>query len=100
MPLLHTALQEGFSGDEVTLRLDGREIFHQAGVKTRTQIGLAATHELQVSPGDIVLEVSLPHRNLDTRIPLHVTHDTYVGVSITPDRSIRHVVRQEPFGYV
>jgi hypothetical protein len=100
MPLLHTALQEGFSGDEVVLRLDGREVFHRSGVKTRTQLGLAATHEASVPSGAVSVEVSLPARNLHLRLPLQITEDTYLGVSITPEGEIQHVVTHEPFGYV
>ncbi|MGH7945829.1 MAG: hypothetical protein ACREH8_19205 [Opitutaceae bacterium] len=100
MPLLHTALQEGFSGEEVVVRVGGREVLHQSGVKTRTQIGLAATHEVQVPPGPVSIQISLPGRTLDLTVPLQVTKDTYLGVSVSPEGKIRHTVTHEPFGYV
>lgn len=100
MPLLHTALQEGFSGDEVVLRVDGREVFHQSGVKTRTQIGLATTHEMQVPPGPVAVNLSIPNRNLELTLPLQLTHDTYLGVSVSPAGKLQHTVTHEPFGYV
>ena len=98
--MLHTALQEGFTGDEVILRIDGREVFHKTGVKTRLQIGLAATHEVQVTQGPVSLEVELPGRRLTQTLPLNVSDDTYLGVSLEPVGTLRHVVSREPFGYV
>lgn len=98
--MLHTALQEGFSGDEVVVRIDGREVFHRSGVKTRTQIGRAATHEENVPAGAVAVEISLPARKLGLRLPLQLTQDTYLGVSLTPEGQIAHVLSHEPFGYV
>lgn len=100
MPLFHTALQEGFAGDEVVLRIGGREVFHQPNVKTRTQIGLAASHESQVPAGPLSVEVSLPRRNLQLTLPLQIAKDTFLGVSVSPDGKLQHVVAHEPFGYV
>jgi hypothetical protein len=100
MPLLHTALQDGFVDDEVVLRVGGREVFRQAHVKTRMQIGLAASHETRVPSGPVSVEVSLPQRKLDVTLPLQITQDTYLGVSVSPEGEIRHVVAHEPFGYV
>lgn len=100
MPLLHIALQEGFSADDVVVRFGGREVFHPTGVTTRTQIGLAATHEEQVPAGTVSVEVLLPARQAKLSQTLQVTQDTYLGVSVTPAGQIEHVVRHEPFGYV
>lgn len=100
MPLLHIALQEGFTGDEVVLRIDGREVFRKPDVKTRTQIGRAATHEEQVSNGPLSVDVSLPRRKLQLAISLQIARDTYLGVSISPEGKLQHVVAHEPFGYV
>ena len=100
MPLLHTALQEGFSGDEVVIRLGSREVFHQTGVTTRTQIGLATTHEMQVPAGPVSVDILLPARRLNLSLPLQVAQDTYVGISVSPAGQLEHVVSHEPFGYV
>jgi len=100
MPTLHTALQEGFADDEVILRIDGREVFHKTGVKTRLQIGLAATHEEPVNSGPVSVEVELPARKLTRTLPMVVTEDLFLGVSLEPVGTLRHVVSREPFGYV
>jgi len=100
MPTLHTALQEGFTGDEVILRIDGREVFHKSGVKTRLQIGLAATHEALVTPGAVTVELEFPARRLAQSVPLQVAEDTYLALSVEPNGTLRHKVSREPFGYV
>lgn len=100
MPVLHTALQDGFNGDEVIMRVAGREVFRQPAVRTRTQIGLAATQDIAVDSGSVAIEVALPQRHIAQNLSLQVTKDTYLGLSVLPDGSLRHVVSDEPFGYV
>ena len=100
MPLLHIALQEGFNGDDVVLEVGGREVFRQSGVKTRTQIGLAASHELQVPNGATEVRISLPKRSLNATVSVDVTEDIYLGFSVSPEGKLQHVVSKEPFGYV
>lgn len=100
MPRLHTAFQDGFDDDRVILSVGGRPVFEQPHLKTRTQIGLAATHETEIPLGPVVVDLSLPERHLSTTVPLDVTHDTYLGFSVTPSGQIEHIVAHEPFGYM
>lgn len=100
MPRLHTAFQDGFDDDRVILRVAGSTVFDQSHLKTRTQIGLAATHEAEIPLGPVVVDLSLPGRHLSTTVPLNVTHDTYLGFSVTPSGQLEHVVAHEPFGYL
>jgi hypothetical protein len=100
MPSLHIALQEGFSNDDVALRVAGREVFRQSKVNTRTQIGLAARHDANVPIGPLSVEISIPTRQLDLAVPLQIRQDTYLGISVTPEGQIRHIVSHEPFGYL
>ncbi|WP_336211358.1 hypothetical protein [Nonomuraea sp. LPB2021202275-12-8] len=60
MPSLTIALQEGFSGERVTVLLDGEVVFDQAGVRTRTQIGSAHTFTVEVAPGAHRIQVRAP----------------------------------------
>ncbi|NRQ32846.1 hypothetical protein HII36_13490 [Nonomuraea sp. NN258] len=57
MPSLTIALEEGFSGERVTILLDGEVVFDQDGVRTRTQIGMAHTFTVETSPGEHRIEV-------------------------------------------
>jgi hypothetical protein len=98
MPLLHVALQEGFTGEPVVISVNGREIFHKTAVTTRTQIGLADSVEQTVPAGDAIIEVSAGGAR--ARIPAPLTTDLYVGVSLTPDKQIVHRSSTQAFGYV
>jgi len=99
MPRLHIALEEGFVGDAVLLRIDGRKIFEQPAAKTRTQIGLAATHEEQLPSGAHTIEVVLPQRHLSRSIPVSLDSDMYVGISVGSDGFQEPRIANKPFGY-
>jgi len=60
MKLLHIAFQEGFADDTVVIRVNGKEVFRKASVKTRTQIGYAGSFEVNVQEGSVNVEVTLP----------------------------------------
>jgi hypothetical protein len=101
MPLIHVAFQEGFQNDTVVVQLDGAEVYRRAGLKTRMQIGLAETFELDAAPGPTELRIEVLTQNADVRIPIEVpaVGDLYVGVSVTPDGVVSHKVTNQPFRY-
>lgn len=99
MPLLHVALQEGFSNDTVEVTVNGAAIFSKSGVSTRTQIGFADSAETEVGLGTVDLLVSLPQKSLSKSIALLVSEPTYVGVSVEA-HGIAFNVAMEPFGYL
>jgi len=99
MALLHIALQEGFSGDTVVVRVNGEEVFRKKDVKTRLQIGLADSVELNIAEGPTQVEVLLPAKKLSESVELDVSTPTYVGVSIV-DGKITVRISDVPFGYL
>lgn len=99
MPTLHIALQEGFSGDEVALRINGREIFHKTGVRTRTQIGFADSAEIEAPPGAVEVEIALPARNAVKQVRLQLTAPCFLGVSVGEDNTINTSCSERPFQY-
>ena len=99
MATLHVALQDGFSNDTVSIKVNGREVFRRAGVSTRTQIGLAAAHEMSVDEGPVTVEVDLPARRLSSATTIAVTGDVSLGVSV--DRqNLKFVQSSQLFGYL
>ena len=62
--LIHLALQDGFEGDEIVLRVDGSEAYRGEDVTTRTQISHAADMQLEVPDRPFTLEVDVPTRGL------------------------------------
>jgi hypothetical protein len=100
MPLIHVALQEGFQDDTVIALLDGAEVFRKENLKTRMQIGKAASFDLPDISGPHELRIDVINRNTHVNIPVTVARtNQYVGISITEDGRITHTISDEPFRY-
>lgn len=106
--LLHIALQEGFANDSVVVRVNGAEAYRKAGVKTRMQIGLADSVDVDVPAhgSDIdaqstmaKVEVEIPKRRLKTTLAVNLAETTHIGISINAGKIVARLSR-EPFGYV
>ncbi|MBD2022194.1 hypothetical protein H6F43_18600 [Leptolyngbya sp. FACHB-36] len=100
MALLHIALQEGFVKDSVIIRADQQEVFQQQTVTTRTQIGLAEWVEINLPEGQTTLEIAVPSKGITQTIPLQLSGNVYLGLSITPDSRLEHQLSKEAFGYL
>ena len=99
MPVIRIALQEGFSNDDVAVKVAGREVLRESGVKTRMQVGLAKSLEVEVPVGSTEIAVDVPTRAASALIQVDVAANVYVGISITEDGRITHKVSKEPFRY-
>ncbi len=99
MHTLRVDLQEGFTGQEVVVRIAGRERYRES-VKTRLQTGLAALVEFSVPTGQLDLEIELAQSHEVRRIPLAIERDTYVCVSLDSRSALTHTVAHEPPGYL
>jgi hypothetical protein len=101
MPQLHIALQEGFAHDEVIVRVAGREVYRNADLSTRLQIGYADACNAAVAVGEVAVGVTLPRRRAaEQTLTVSVVDDTYLGISIAADGTLRVRVSATPFGYV
>jgi hypothetical protein len=98
MPRLHIALQDGFAGDPVSISVDGHEIYRKAGVRTRTQIGLADSVDTTHAAGSATIDIRA--RDATATITPTLTGDLYVAVSLSPDGRIVHRSAAEPFRYM
>lgn len=100
MSRIHIAFQEGFSRDEVVLRIEGREVIRKMGVTTRLQIGLALAFDLEVPDEPFEVEVGVPTRSTSAKFRLDPSGPRHVGISLTSSGEPTHVVSAEPFGYL
>ena len=98
MTTLHIALQDGFEGDTVVVKVNGKEVFNNENVKTKRQIGKAASCDVEVEQGTANVEVSLPLRKVSETIACKVSGEVYLGVSLV-EKKIEHRVSSEPFRY-
>ena len=74
-------LQDGFDGETVILQVDGNEVFQGTDVRTRYQIGLAHTVNLELTPGPHRLSVALPNRNLTATAEFDPQESGFIGIS-------------------
>ena len=98
MTAIRIALQDGFEGDTVVVKVNGKQVFKQENIKTKRQIGKAASFEVEVEGGPVNVEVLLPLKNLSETIAVKVSGEAYLGVSVVEDK-IEHRVSSEPFRY-
>jgi hypothetical protein len=97
MATLHVWLEEGFNGESVRLRLGDREFYSKEQVKTRNQIGLADTADIEVPDGTAEIRVEVPSRSATKSIPVSISGDTYLGITLTPDGKIDDRISDRPF---
>ena len=98
MAVLHIALESGFSGDEVVVAVDGKEVL-RATLSTRMQIGLAEEVHVPVEPGRHTVRVSA--RGAAADLEVDVEDELYLGASLSRSGdAIEHRVGAKPFGYL
>lgn len=78
---INVALQDGFDGDEVVLRVDGAEAYRAEQVTTRTQISHAADTQLEVPDGPFTLEIDVPTQ--DVRETLQLDPEAHPNVALS-----------------
>ena len=100
MAELHVALEEGFSGDGVTVRVAGRKAFEADALRTRMQLGLAESFTVDVPDGDVDVTLEVPHRTIVHRQQVLVAGTTYLGFSLGQGGEVEVRTSTEPFGYV
>jgi hypothetical protein len=98
MAKLGLHLQEGFSDDEIVIKINGKERMRREKVSTRRVLGLAEHVEIDVDDGPLSIEVSMPAHGLEKRVELEASDKVYVGISRAGD-DLRVITRKTPFGY-
>ena len=98
MATIRIALQDGFEDETVVISVNGKEVFNQKNVKTKRQIGKAASFDVEVEAGSSTVEISLPSKSLSESITLKVSGKAYLGVSVVNNRIV-HRISSEPFHY-
>jgi len=101
MPTLHVAFQEGFQDDEVKLFLNDVEVYKRTHLKTRMQIGLADSVDLQVPSRSAELRIVVPGRNVDLKKTITFEDHAvlFVAISMKADGALALRVSPEAFRY-
>lgn len=75
-------LQEGFMGDTIVIRQNGKEVFSCEDVTTRLQIGLADRIEIQTQENSTVVEIELPLKKLSFTKEVQTEKNIFIGVTL------------------
>jgi hypothetical protein len=89
--------QEGFDGQTVVLKIDKREVFHQA-IITSLLIGQASSLALEVDPGKVEVSVMILELALEEMRTLEVKEQLFIGLSLGPE-GLHWYESLTPFGY-
>ena len=95
MPTLHVDLQEGFTGHEVVVKVDGEERF-RGEVRSKLALAIAAHLHFDVGDGPHTIEISIPDRGIAESIEVPDAHHVGIGLG---DAGLRVRMGQKPFGY-
>ncbi|HEY2883484.1 MAG TPA: hypothetical protein VGJ15_13645 [Pirellulales bacterium] len=91
-------LQAGFHGEEVTIKLDGRQIY--TGQPTTNEIVAVAAHcrggSSFQSP---VIRIAVPRWEIDSTFRINLSNGNHVGLSISNQHKAVMIQAQQPFGY-
>lgn len=100
MTELHVALEEGFSGDDVVVRVAGEEAFKAKALRTRLQTGFAGAFTVDVAEDDVEITVEVAKRRLRYSQKVTVDGPTWLGISLGDGGAVETRISPEPFGYV
>ena len=93
-------LQEGFSNDEVTIFEKDKKIYQAENVKTRTQIGLAASFATELTGKKTTLRMVVPSRRIDEKKEIEPTENLHIAVSVTEENKLEWKLSEAPFMYM
>ncbi len=97
MPAITLDLQEGFAGETVEVRLDGREVW-RGGVRTDWSIGLARRVPVEVPAGGGTVSVTVPSQPASIDLVLKPGEAPVLGVSLIGGGLVARR-SDEPFRY-
>lgn len=92
MPVVSIALEEGFEGDAVEVRV-GEQVVVRDHVQTRTMVGYAELVDVTAPAGRCAVQVRVPGRHLRTELPISIQDDdVHVRVQAVGSRLTAEVV--------
>lgn len=98
MAMLHIALQDGFAGNPVAIRLDGREVYRKPDVRTDLRISRADGIDLEVPTAGATIEVEAGGRSAAAQVL--PTRTPYLAVNLDAEGRPALSASAEPFAYL
>lgn len=98
MPRLHIALQDGFTGEPVSIRLDGVEVYRKPRVSTDLRISRADAVDVEVLSSRATVELEVRAERATIRIDPQET--PFLAVSLDPEGHPQFRASAEPLAYL
>ena len=95
---LTIALQDGFEGEAVMVRVDGETVIDETAVRTDQRIGLAHAVDVPHADGVATLEIRVPSRDLRATAHVDARATPFVAISVL-DGEVVVTTSATPFGY-
>jgi hypothetical protein len=97
---MHIALHDGFTGQTVTIAVDGQQVYRRTGVRTDLRISRADALDVEVShAGQIRIEVTIEPGNQQASTVVDPSATPNLAVDLTAG-SIHFKASAEPFHYM
>jgi hypothetical protein len=96
---LHIALHDGFKGQTVTVTVDGRQVYHRAGVQTDLRISRADAFETETTGPQAQVEVTIEPGSQRAAMSVDVRSTPFLAIDVTGN-AIRLTPSAEPFRYM
>jgi hypothetical protein len=96
--ILSIDFQEGFVEDTAVILVNGEQVFRKEHISTNPLLGLADSFMIEVETGLVHIEIVVETDDITHSIPLEVSADAYIGISIV-DGMIESIVSHQPFKY-
>lgn len=96
---LSIALQDGFTGEEVVISIDGKEV-NRVTAHTAWEISFATSFDVSVSHGVHRIDMEIPDRGVRSHREVRINGPLWIGVSVLGPSEIVWRESSEPFGYV
>ncbi len=89
MTKLHIVLEDGFSGDRVTIHVDGHQVYSKQGVKSDLRIARADALDAESATALAHVTVSVEPGGLQASMDVDTATTPFLGVSRGPANSIQ-----------
>lgn len=79
-------LQDGFTGEDIVVRVDERQLAALSSVNTRPQLGFAERVQVELEAGAHTLVIEVPSTRQRLTESLQLTKAHFVGVNVRGDK--------------
>jgi hypothetical protein len=100
MTTVHFALQDGFTDDEVIVRVNGKEVVRRSNVQSQDPlIPFAAAQEVGVDQSSGTVSVDVPTRRMSQIFTVNFEEYPYLGIAIAGNQIMLRR-SERPFDYM